>query len=503
MQKVPSVSFDNATNGSTLLHRKENYKQKPTDNSKSVNLSNRASTSSKRNSRLEVEEEVDMLLSFCRHKEKVLLSAGWAVSITHVGQKFEGGIVEFRNALSMFSIECGFEFIFVKNDKVRVTAQCLFRETKGCMWNVHGRVENANGFFYIRKLNNVHTCGAEVRTMNHSRMSSNLVVDLIAEGVRDNPLTCPVHVVRDFKLGYGLRVSYCQAWLGVEKAKCEIFGDYLMSFDQLRWYVDIAKSCNPRSYIEFECDDDTKRFKRLFVFFHGSISGFDYCRPLLFIDGTFLKRRFRGNLLAATGKDGNQGFFLVCFVVVGSKNQDNWHWFLEHLSTIVSPEQNITFVSDRNLGLVEEIEKVLIVGSKNQDNWHWFLEHLSTIVSLERNITFVSDRNLGLVEVLPKVFLMAFHAYCLYHLKMNLRHHLRGMFHGLKEKLITLFGKCAYAPIEETFHQCLVELKTEGRSRVEKFLDDIPYDHWSNAYFRGQRFGEMWSNVAESFNSWI
>ncbi|XP_028058102.1 uncharacterized protein LOC114261980, partial [Camellia sinensis] len=306
------------------------------DSSKSVNLSNRASTFSKRNSRLEVEEEVDMLSSFCRHKGKSLLPAGWAVSITH-------------------------------NDKVRVTAQCLFRETKGCMWNVHGRVENANGFFYIKKLNNVHTCGAEIRTMTHSRMSFDLVVDLIVESVRDNPLTRPVHVVRDFKLGYGLR---------------------------LRWYVDVAKSCNSGSYNKFECDDDTKRFKRLFVSFHG--------------------------------------FFPICFAVVGSENQDNWCWFLEHLSRIVSPE---------------------------------------------RNITFVSDRNLGLVEVLLKVFPMAFHAYCLYHLKMNLRHHLRGMFHGLKEKLITLFGKCAYAPIEETFHQCLVELKTEDGSRVEKFLDDIPYDH--------------------------
>ncbi|XP_028109550.1 uncharacterized protein LOC114308207 [Camellia sinensis] len=355
------------------------------DNSKSVNLSNRASTSSKRNSRLEVKEEVDKLSSFCRHKEKLLLSIG--------------GIVEFRNALSKFSIECGFEFIFVKNDKVRVSAQCLFRETKGCMWNVHGRVENANGFFYIRKLNNVHTCGAKVRTMNYSRMSSDLVVDLIVKGVRDNPLTRPVHVVWDFKLGNGLR---------------------------LRWYVDVAKSCNPWSYIEFECDDDIKRLKILFVVFHGSIGGFDYCRPLLFLDGTFLKGIFRGNLVAATGKDGNQGFFPVCFVVVGSENQDNWRWFFEHLSTIVSPK---------------------------------------------RNIAFMSDRNLRLVEILLK--------------------------------LITLFGKCTYAPTEETFHQWLVELKTEGGPRVEKVLDDIPYDHWSNAYFRGQRFGEMWSNVAEFFNSWI
>ncbi|XP_028115006.1 uncharacterized protein LOC114312908 [Camellia sinensis] len=374
------------------------------DNSKSVNLSNRASTSSKRNSRFEVEEEVDMLSLFCRHKEKVLLFVGWAVSITHVGQKFEGGIIEFRNALSKFSIECGFEFIFVKNDKVCVTTQYLFREIEGCMWNVHGRVENANGFFYIEQLNNVHTCSAEVRTMNYSCMSSDLVNNLIVKGARDNPLTHPVHGVWDFKLGYGLRVSYRQAWLGVKKAKGDIFGDYLMSFNQLRWYVDVAESCNPESYIEFECDDDTKRFERLFVIFRGSISGFDYYGPLLFLDGTFLKGRFRGNLLVATRKDRNQ------------ENQDNWHWFLEHLSTIISPKQNITFVSDRNFGLV---------------------------------------------EVLPKVFPMAFHPYCLYHLKMNLRHHLRGMFHGLKEKLITLLGKCAYASTEETFHQCLGELKTE------------------------------------------
>ncbi|XP_028110616.1 uncharacterized protein LOC114309115 [Camellia sinensis] len=260
----------------------------------------------------------------------------------------------------------------------------LFRETKGCVWNVHGRVENANGFFYIRKLNNAHTYGAEVHIMNHSCINSDLVVDLIVEGVRDNPLTRPVHAIRDFKLGYGLRVSYLQAWLGVEKAKGDIFGDYLMSFDQLRWYVDVAKSCNLGSYIEFECDNDSKLFKRLFVAFHNCISGFDYYRPLLFLDGTFFKRRFRGNLLAVIGKDGNQRtqeiwFFPVCFTIVG----------LEH-----------------------------------QDNWCWVLEHLSSIVSSGQNITFVLDCNLELLEVLPKVFPMAFHAYCLYHLKMNLRHHL-------------------------------------------------------------------------------
>ncbi|KAL7221485.1 hypothetical protein ACSBR1_023442 [Camellia fascicularis] len=36
------------------------------------------------------------------------------------------------------------------------------------------------------------------------------------------------------------------------------------------------------------------------------IDEFNHCCPLLFLDTTFLKGRFKGFLLAATAKDGNQ-----------------------------------------------------------------------------------------------------------------------------------------------------------------------------------------------------
>ena len=58
-------------------------------------------------------------------------------------------------------------------------------------------------------------------------------------------------------------------------------------------------------------DAITGRFKRLFVSFFGCINGFQFCRPLLFLDGTFLKGRYKGMLLAATAKDGNQGTKLL------------------------------------------------------------------------------------------------------------------------------------------------------------------------------------------------
>ena len=59
--------------------------------------------------------------------------------------------------------------------------------------------------------------------------------------------------------------------------------------------------------------------------------GFQFCRPLLFVNGTFLKGRYKGHLLAATSKDDNQGMYLFavsivlvcqCVLVVGG------FWFL-------------------------------------------------------------------------------------------------------------------------------------------------------------------------------
>lgn len=38
---------------------------------------------------------------------------------------------------------------------------------------------------------------------------------------------------------------------------------------------------------------------------------------------------------------------------------------------------------------------------------------------------------------------------------------------------------------------------------MDRFLLGPPHYWWSNAYFKGRRYGEMCSNAAESFNSGI
>ncbi|KAG5524298.1 hypothetical protein RHGRI_031088 [Rhododendron griersonianum] len=402
-------------------------------------------------------QELEWVPSFCMHKETVLLSAGWSALIREVMQKFAGGVVEFRNALAKYAMHCGFEYDFVKNDQERVTAVC--REKKsGCPWIVHGRVDKLSRFFYIRELNNVHNCDASALKVKHSRASSSFIGKLILEEVRSRPQKRPVDVLDDMKRLYGLSISYKRAWTGVEKSKAEVFGDYSTSFDELRWWVEAARCSNPDSVFDIEFDPQTKRFVRMFVAFRASIYGFNHCRPMLFLDGTFLKARHKGCLLAASAKDGNKGLFPICFAIVDAETNVSWSWFLGKLRDILSNERDIVFFSDRNDGICS-----------------------------------------GIANIFPR----SPHSYCLYHLKMNLRHALSGLKGGFKEHLVSLFSMCAHAPNEKMFDDLIADLKSQGKGRVITFLSRLPKEHWACAFFPGKRYGEMCSNLAECFNNWI
>ncbi|XP_028075712.1 uncharacterized protein LOC114277951 [Camellia sinensis] len=267
-----------------------------------------------------------------------------------VGQRFAQGVVEFRDPLSKYFIHSGFDFDFVKNDKDHATVYCKKRDDLGCLWSVHARVENYSEAFVIKQFDDVHTCGSSFRTIKHARMTSSMIGGLISSDIRNKALTSVSEVVCDFKDYYGTTVFYRRAWMGVEKARGLVFGDYSSSFDDLRWYVDAANDCNPGSVFDMEFDVDSKgrHFKCLFFAFEACIHGFKYCRPVLMLDGTFLKGKHKCCLLSATTKDGNQGLYPLCFAIVDSESYDSWHWFLSKLFVILTLERDIAFVTDRH-----------------------------------------------------------------------------------------------------------------------------------------------------------
>ena len=203
-------------------------------------------------------------------------------------------------------------YVLLKNDKTRVIAEYIKKWGEGCEWRVHMLLSKVNGLFTIRKLNNVHTRVFVSRVGKDSMMNSKLIARLIEDWIRRDPLVSPVEVITHFKEVYGFDIQYYLVWKSKDIASTSIRGDVSVSYNHLRLYIDCLMELNPSSRCVLEVCPETKCFQRLFVAFRPSINGFRYCRPVLFLDGTFLKGKYKGHLLAANEKSANNGNIYIC-----------------------------------------------------------------------------------------------------------------------------------------------------------------------------------------------
>ncbi|XP_020426572.1 uncharacterized protein LOC109950842 [Prunus persica] len=389
------------------------------------------------------------------------LSTDWEGYISHEGQKFKGGVCEFRDKLAKYSIENGFKMKYLKNEPRCVTVVCAKKESNGCEWHVHAVKSNVNGIFYIKNLNNTHSCNGLIREKRNKAMGSCLVSSIVKDKVRSNPLVRAIELIIDLKENYGLDIPYHVAWYGKESTTKDLHGDEELSYAHLPWYVDVLKASNVGSHCVLDCGEDGSRFQRIFICFKASIVGFRWCRPMLFIDGTFATNKYKGTFLSATAKNGNKEVFAFAFAIVSGETVDNWRSFLQRIFEV----------------LVDE----------------------------GRLLTFISDRHGAIIDAVRTVFPASAHGFCLYHLKENLeKKYLHSVGSSFKDHILWLFSKLLYAPTVEEYQDTLKKLRDDGGSTIiDKILVDLPIQNFANAFFPGKRYGEVSNALSESFNSWV
>ncbi|KAI5313580.1 hypothetical protein L3X38_042756 [Prunus dulcis] len=231
--------------------------------------------------------------------------------------KFECGVCD---KLAKYSIENGFKMKYLKNEPRRVTAMCAKKESNGCEWHVHAVKSNVNRFFYINSLNNVRSCSGLIREKRNKAMGSRLVSSIVKDKVCSNPLVRPIKLITDLKKNYRLDISYHVAWYGKESATKDLRGDEELSYAYLPWYVDVLKASNVEPHCVLDYSEDGSCFQWIFICFKASIDGFRWCRPMLFIDGSFVTNKYN---LGATAKNGNKEVFPFAFAIVSGETMDN------------------------------------------------------------------------------------------------------------------------------------------------------------------------------------
>ena len=59
-----------------------------------------------------------------------------------------------------------------------------------------------------------------------------------------------------------------------------------------------------------------------------SKDNFVSCRPIIGLDGCFLKGKYGGELLSVVARDGNDQMIPLAYCVVEVENKEMWSWFL-------------------------------------------------------------------------------------------------------------------------------------------------------------------------------
>ncbi|XP_062014113.1 uncharacterized protein LOC133730564 [Rosa rugosa] len=397
-----------------------------------LNIGGSCSRTCSLDSRSAVIDEDDYLgEAFRTEVHKTYLSDDWSSYIHHVGEKFHGA-ADLREKLRKYAIAVGFEFVFLRNDLDRIHAVCTNVGTEGCDWHLRALSSSANGCLYITELNYIHTCKGVVRTQKHKLLGSKVVKTCIAADVSYNLSLKPREIMSKFKSTYGFDISYKVALKAKHRAKEAIYGSDADSFSKLSWYKEA----------------------RLFVAYGGCVEGFQLCLSVLYVDGTFGKSIYKGHILSATGRNGNQGFYPLAICFCDSETYTNWTFFFKHLKSLLEPQGRV--------------------------------------------ITFISDRDTGLLSAFDKVFAGHPHLFCYKHLVANLAGKYRGKGNSvLIEDVKQKFFKVAYSSTEKEYRFNLHKLREVGGAEIiDPFLAEIPVENWCRAFYTSCRYGIMANGIA-------
>ncbi|XP_038721992.1 uncharacterized protein LOC120014142 [Tripterygium wilfordii] len=236
-----------------------------------------------------------------------------------IGQIFADHVL-FRKALKEFSIQHGFDYIFMKNDKWRVTAICA----RHYGWRIHASPTQDKATFQIKSFNAVHNCGKHDFS---SRVDAKWLAHKYLDHLRDAPDWDVVAFKKQVHRDHNIDVSKGQCYRAKRIAYNILQGTHVEQYRQLWDYCAAVLKCNSGSTLAVSCPNSI--FENFYVCLEACKKGFKAgYRPLICLDGCHLKTKYGGHILAAVGKDANDNMYPIAYVVVQSECRASWTWFL-------------------------------------------------------------------------------------------------------------------------------------------------------------------------------
>ena len=287
-----------------------------------------------------------------------------------------------KDAVKRWAVSLGKEFRVAKSNSSVYDVVCA---KEGCPWRVHAFKGIFKSYWKVSIVVE-HTCVLEGVQNVHRNMTTDFIANEIYGMVMDKMHLEPKMIIRRIQHKYHFNISYATAWRAKQRVFERRFGTCEASYDNLPRMLQIIAQRNPDSSYSFKeipnHSGGRTILQRAFFCLGPCVRAFQFCLPLLCIDGTFLTGKYRGTILTAIGVDGNNQLMLVAFAFIESENTDSWLWFLQLVKQhVVVGRTNVCLISDRHAEILQAINTLQNGGDTFPPIWsdvhnYWCTRHM-------------------------------------------------------------------------------------------------------------------------------
>jgi len=98
--------------------------------------------------------------------------------------------------------------------------------------------------------------------------------------------------------------------------------------------------------------------QRVFWCFPQCAESFQYCRPVILVDATFLTGKYKGALMMAVAVDSKKQLVPLAFALTEGENNGSWSWFMKLVRRyVLGPSRQVCMISDRHYGLLNCVKE--------------------------------------------------------------------------------------------------------------------------------------------------
>ncbi|ANM69021.1 mutator transposase MUDRA protein [Arabidopsis thaliana] len=277
-----------------------------------------------------------------------------------IGRTFFTGF-EFKEVVLHYAMKHRINAKQNRWEKDKISFRCAQR--KECEWYVYASYSHERQLWVLKTKCLDHSCTSNGKC---KLLKRKVIGRLFMDKLRLQPNFMPLDIQRHIKEQWKLVSTIGQVQDGRLLALKWLKEEYAQQFAHLRGYVAEILSTNKGSTAIVDTIRDANEndvFNRIYVCLGAMKNVFYFCRPLIGIDGTFLKHAVKGCLFTAIAHDANNQIYPVAWATVQSKNADNWLWFLNQLKHDLELKDGSGYVviSDRCKGIISAVKK------KNQE----------------------------------------------------------------------------------------------------------------------------------------